>query len=161
MAQVRVCVTVNQTLHELAVDTRVTLVALVREHLRLTGTHVGCLTGNCGACTVELDGAIVKACCVLAGEVDGGEVRTIESLAGVDDGPHPLQRAFDETQALQCGFCTPGMIMCSLALLRETPDPSEDQIRKALAGNLCRCTGYVSIFRAVSQAARAMREGER
>jgi aerobic carbon-monoxide dehydrogenase small subunit len=153
--RVPVSVTVNGERHELDVDSRQTLVGLLRDRLGLTGTHIGCLSGNCGACTIHLDGAPVKACCVLAAEADGHDVRTIESLAGRDGELHPLQRAFAEAQALQCGFCTPGMIMSALALLAETREPTEDQIRRALAGNLCRCTGYVSIFRAVAAAARS------
>lgn len=149
-------VTVNGTDHELEIDTRITLATLVREHLGLTGTHVGCRTGNCGACTVRLDGDTVKSCCVLAMEVDGHRVETVESLRDGDD-LHPVQQAFADAQALQCGFCTAGMVMSAVALLDGTPDPTEDEVRRGLAGNLCRCTGYTAILDAVAAAARDRR----
>jgi carbon-monoxide dehydrogenase small subunit len=148
-------VTVNGRARELLVDTRQTLASLVRDTLGLTGTHIGCKTGHCGACTVELDGLTVKSCCVLAAEVDGCSLTTIEAIG--QDGLHPVQRAFAEHQGLQCGFCTPGMIMSTLALLRANPEPSDDDIRLALAGNLCRCTGYQLIFESVHAAAQALR----
>lgn len=148
----KLSVTVNGTAHDVEVDTRITLVTLLREHIGLTGTHVGCRTGNCGACTVRLDGDTVKSCCVLALEVDGHRVDTVEALRDGDD-LHPVQQAFADAQALQCGFCTAGMVMSAVALLDETPDPTEDEIRRGLAGNLCRCTGYTAILDAVSAAA--------
>jgi carbon-monoxide dehydrogenase small subunit len=136
-----IAVTVNGRERELLVDTRLTLVSLLRDTLGLTGTHIGCKTGNCGVCTIELDGKTVKSCCVLAAEADGRAVRTIEALSDEAGGLHPIQRAFAEQQGLQCGFCTPAMVMSTLALLAANPEPSDDDIRLALAGNLCRCTG--------------------
>ncbi|HZR93990.1 MAG TPA: (2Fe-2S)-binding protein [Gaiellaceae bacterium] len=151
--------TVNGTRHSLQIDTRQTLVGLLREQLRLTGTHVGCSTGNCGACTVLLDGETVKSCSILAADVEGSEVATIESLSSGADDLHPIQRAFVSRQGLQCGFCTPGMVLSALHLLERNPDPSEDEVRHALAGNLCRCTGYQLVVTSVLEAARLMREG--
>jgi carbon-monoxide dehydrogenase small subunit len=152
-----ITVTVNGTAHEVEVDTRLTLVAMLRDELGLTGTHVGCAAGSCGACTVLLEGETVKSCCILAADADGSEVSTIEGLA--EDGAlHPIQAAFVENHGLQCGFCTPGMIMSTVQLLGENADPSEEEIRRAIAGNLCRCTGYHQIVVAVREAARALRE---
>jgi len=152
-----ITVTVNGRQHELLVDTRQLLVYMIREQLGLTGSHVGCTTGNCGACTVLLDGQTVKSCCVLAADVDGQEVRTIEALSTGAHDLHPIQQAFAENQGLQCGFCTPGMIMSTLQLLQENPDPSEDEIRHGIAGNLCRCTGYHFIVTSVQDAAKRLR----
>lgn len=153
----RINVTVNGTAHDLEVDTRLTLVAMLRDQLGQTGTHVGCAAGSCGACTVLLDGESVKSCCVLAADVDGCEVSTIEDVA--DGGElHPIQAAFVENHGLQCGFCTPGMIISAIQLLRENPDPSEREIRRAIAGNFCRCTGYQQIVTAVRVAARELSE---
>ncbi len=135
------------------------LVQLLRDTLGLTGTHVGCDTAQCGACTVLLDGRAVKSCSVLALQVQGRAVTTIEGLAGADGALHPVQEAFIACHGLQCGFCTPGMVMAATCLLDETPRPSEAQIVHALEGNLCRCTGYVNIVAAVQQAAAAMQEG--
>ena len=132
------------------------LVELLREDLKLTGTHVGCDTSQCGACVVEVDGKSVKACTMLALEADGAEVRTIEGLAQ-GASLHPMQAAFRECHGLQCGFCTPGMIMSALDLVKTNPDPSEHEIREWLDGNICRCTGYHNIVRAVSLGAKAMR----
>ena len=129
----------------------------LRERLGKVGTPVGCDTCNCGACTVLLDGMSVKSCSVLAVQADGSDVTTIEGL-GADGTMHPMQRAFHEEHALQCGYCTPGMIMASLDLLRENPDPSDEEIREGLEGNLCRCTGYQNIVNAVRPAAAEMRE---
>jgi carbon-monoxide dehydrogenase small subunit len=154
--KVPISVTVNGREHELLVDTRLTLVYMLRESLGLTGSHVGCATGNCGACTVRLDGKTVKSCSILAADVNGQEIATIESLSsGVDD-LHPVQRAFVENQGLQCGFCTPGMIMSTLQLLEENPDPTEEQVRHAIAGNLCRCTGYQLIVKSILEAAQTL-----
>ena len=125
-----------------------------REGLGKVGTVIGCDTSNCGACTVHLDGQAVKSCTVLAVQADGSEVTTIEGLAA-DGGLHPMQRAFHETHGLQCGFCTPGMIMASIDLLKDNPDPSENEVREGIEGNLCRCTGYQNIVRAVHSAALA------
>jgi carbon-monoxide dehydrogenase small subunit len=143
---------VNGTTVSLAADPRMLLSQLIRDHLQLTGTHVGCDTAQCGACTVRLNGRAVKACSILALQAQGGEVQTIESVSG--DGPmHPVQEAFRECHGLQCGFCTPGMVMASIQLLEDTPKPTEAQIREALEGNICRCTGYQNIVRAVRTAA--------
>jgi aerobic carbon-monoxide dehydrogenase small subunit len=130
------------------VDARTLLVQLIREHLQLTGTHVGCDTAQCGACTVHLDGRAVKACSMLAVQAQGSEVTTIEGLSQ-NGALHPMQAAFRECHGLQCGFCTPGMVMASVQLLKDTPNASEAQIREGLEGNLCRCTGYHNIVKAV------------
>jgi len=134
------------------------LVQALREHLKLTGTHVGCDTAQCGACTVHVNGRAVKSCNMLTAQAQGAEVTTIEGMAQADGTMHPMQAAFKECHGLQCGFCTPGMIMASTDLLRRHPDPSDEQILEGLAGNLCRCTGYVNIVKAVKQAAAQMRE---
>jgi aerobic carbon-monoxide dehydrogenase small subunit len=150
----RIGITVNETRHELEVEPRELLVYVLRERLGLVGTNVGCDTTSCGACTVLLDGESVKSCTVLAVQADGRAVTTIEALA--EDGHlHAVQQAFHEQHGLQCGYCTPGMVMAAVSLLREQPSPSKDEIRKALEGNLCRCTGYVNIVEAVHQAAAA------
>jgi aerobic carbon-monoxide dehydrogenase small subunit len=150
---VNVALTVNGELRESEVEPRQLLVYFLREQLGLTGTSVGCDTSSCGACTVLLDGESVKSCTVLTAQADGGEVTTIEGLA--EEGElHPVQRAFHEQHALQCGYCTPGFVMATVALLREKPNPSEREIRHGLEGNLCRCTGYHNIVRAVEAAAR-------
>ena len=152
-----ISVTVNGKAHDLFVDTRQTLVYLLREQLSLTGSHVGCATGNCGACTVMLDGKTVKSCSVLAADVNGQEIMTIEALSSGAHDLHPVQKAFVENQGLQCGFCTPGMIMSTLQLLQDNPDPTEEEIRHAIAGNLCRCTGYQLIVKSILEAAKAVR----
>jgi aerobic carbon-monoxide dehydrogenase small subunit len=139
------------------VEPRLLLVHWLREHLRLTGAHVGCDTTTCGACTVLLDGTPVKSCTVLAVQADGRQVTTVEGLAA-DGSLHPLQEGFKEEHGLQCGFCTPGMLMAASALLADNPDPSEEEVRWALAGNVCRCTGYMNIVRAVRWAAARLRE---
>jgi carbon-monoxide dehydrogenase small subunit len=145
---------VNGEQIELEVPTRRLLVHFLRDDLGLTGTHLGCDTGNCGACTVHLDGDAVKSCTVLAVQADGAEVKTIEGMA---DGEklHPLQEAFWNDHGLQCGYCTPGMIMAAADLLQRNPDPTEAEVRKGLEGNLCRCTGYHNIVKAVLDAAKA------
>ncbi|HXZ58021.1 MAG TPA: (2Fe-2S)-binding protein [Gaiellaceae bacterium] len=143
-----IAITVNGATHELEVEPRELLVYVLRERLGLTGTNVGCDTSSCGACTVLLDGESVKSCTLLAVQADAREVTTIEGLSE-NGGRHPVQQAFHEQHGLQCGYCTPGMVMAAVSLLREHPDPSEDEIRKALEGNLCRCTGYVNIVKAV------------
>ena len=152
---VSVQVRVNGESREAEVDPRLLLVHWLRDDLGLTGTHVGCDTTNCGACTVHLNGESVKSCTVLAVQADGAEVTTIEGLAG-PDGLHPLQEAFWEKHGLQCGFCTPGMIMAAADLLERNPSPSEEEVRHGLEGNLCRCTGYVNIVKAIQQAAGEM-----
>jgi carbon-monoxide dehydrogenase small subunit len=151
--RVPITVTVNGQVHAGSVEPRQLLVHFLRDSLGLTGTHVGCDTSNCGACTVHLDGDAVKSCTVLAVQTDGGEVTTIEGL-GSEGSLHPLQEAFWEHHGLQCGYCTPGMIMAGADLLAKNPDPSEEEVREALAGNLCRCTGYHNIVKAVLSAAK-------
>jgi len=155
MGTVRVNLTVNGEHHELDVEPRLLLVHLLRDQLGLTGTHVGCDTSNCGACTVHVDGESVKSCTVLAVQADGEEVATIEGM-GSGDALHPLQEAFWNNHGLQCGYCTPGMIMAAADLLERNPDPSDDEIRQGLEGNLCRCTGYQNIVLAVKDAAGKM-----
>jgi aerobic carbon-monoxide dehydrogenase small subunit len=152
-ATMRVQVTVNGERRESEVEARTLLVHWLRDHLGLTGTHVGCDTSNCGACTVHLNGEAVKSCTVLAVQADGAEVTTIEGL-GTGDDLHVVQSAFWEHHGLQCGYCTPGMIMAAADLLARNPDPSEDDVRHALEGNLCRCTGYHNIVKAVLAAAK-------
>ncbi len=148
----QVAVTVNGARHEAEVEPRQLLVYFLREQLGLTGTVVGCDTSSCGACTVLLDGESVKSCTVLAVQADGADVTTIEGLASNGEF-HPIQQAFHEQHALQCGFCTPGMVLATVSLLAENPSPSDDEIRIALEGNLCRCTGYQNIVKAVKAAA--------
>ena len=145
--------TVNGEKREVLVEPHMLLVSMIRELVPETGTHLGCDTSSCGACTVLLDGKSVKSCMVLAVQTNGREVTTVEGLETAD-GLHPVQKGFKEEHALQCGYCTPGMMMTSVALLAENPDPSEDDIRKAISGNLCRCTGYVNIVKAVQYAAK-------
>ena len=155
-ATVRVEASVNGERRVSETEPRTLLVYWLRDELGLTGTHIGCDTSNCGACTVHLNGEAVKSCTVLAAQVDGAEVTTIEGL-GRDGQLHPLQEAFWKHHGLQCGYCTPGMIMASADLLARNPDPSEHEVREALAGNLCRCTGYQNIVKAVQAAAAQMR----
>jgi carbon-monoxide dehydrogenase small subunit len=149
---------VNGTQRQLEVEPRRLLVQALREDLDLTGTHVGCDTSQCGACTVHVDGMAVKSCTMLAVQADGSEVLTIEGLASGDD-LHPLQAAFWEKHGLQCGFCTPGMIMTAVDLLSRNADPTDDEIRHAIEGNYCRCTGYQNIVAAIREAARTIRSG--
>jgi aerobic carbon-monoxide dehydrogenase small subunit len=151
-----ISVTVNGEKLSVDVEPRLLLVHLIREKLRLTGTHIGCDTTHCGACTVLLDGVPVKSCTVLAVQADGRQLTTVEALGAT--GLHPIQAAFKSEHGLQCGFCTPGMMMTSFALLGDNPDPSEEEIRWALSGNICRCTGYMNIVKAVRTAAVHMRE---
>jgi aerobic carbon-monoxide dehydrogenase small subunit len=160
-AHVPVSIAVNGTQHEAEVAPRLLLVHYLRTTLGLTGTHVGCDTTSCGACTVLLDGESVKSCTVLAVQADGARVTTIEGLGGNGNGTlHPLQEAFWEHHGLQCGYCTPGMIMRGVELLERTPNPTERQVREGLAGNLCRCTGYHNIVKAIMAAAREVRAHE-
>ena len=147
-----ISVTVNGRLYERSVPVRMTLADFLREELGLTGTHLGCEHGVCGACTVLLDGDAVRSCLLLAPQADSHAVTTVEALAG-DDALHPLQQAFIDNYALQCGFCTPGFLMTAYAFLKETPDPSEEQIESAISGNICRCTGYIPIVKAIRAAA--------
>jgi carbon-monoxide dehydrogenase small subunit len=144
----RISVTVNGVRHEADVEERELLVYFLREGLGLTGTNVGCDTSSCGACTIFVDGVSVKSCTLLAVQADGAEVTTIEGLA-TNGSMHPMQTAFQEHHALQCGYCTPGMIMAAVGVLNENPNPTEDEIRHGLEGNLCRCTGYHNIVKAV------------
>ncbi len=151
-------VTVNGAAQQVDVEPRLLLVHLIREDLQLTGTHIGCDTTHCGACTVLLDGVPVKSCTVFAVQANGSEVTTVEGLE--QDGElHPVQQGFTEEHGLQCGFCTPGMMLTSVALLEQNQDPSEAEVRQAISGNLCRCTGYVNIVRSVQHAGRVIREG--
>jgi aerobic carbon-monoxide dehydrogenase small subunit len=149
-----VSVTVNGEVHELGLQPRELLVYVLRERLGLTGTNVGCDTSSCGSCTVLFDGESVKSCTLLGVQADGHEITTIEGLA-TNGSLHPVQEAFHQEHGLQCGYCTPGFVLATVSLLRETPQPSEEEIRHALEGNLCRCTGYHNIVRAVQAAARA------
>ena len=148
-------VTVNGVQHTAEIEPRTLLVDFLREHLSLTGTHVGCDTSQCGACNVHIDGASVKSCTMFAVQVDGTEITTIEGMA-TNGSLHPLQEAFKEEHGLQCGFCTPGMIMTAADLLKHNSNPSEEEIRHALEGNFCRCTGYQNIVKAIQTAAANM-----
>jgi carbon-monoxide dehydrogenase small subunit len=152
-----VTVSVNGEPRSADIEPRLLLARFLRDTLGLTGTHMGCDTTNCGACTVLLDGVPVKSCTVLAVQADGRDVTTVEGLE-TPEGLHPMQAAFHEQHGLQCGFCTPGMMLTAIALLEENPDPSEEEIRWALSGNICRCTGYQNIVKAVRQAAGAMQK---
>ena len=160
MTKVRVSIEVNQELRDAQIEPRMLLVSFLREELGLTGTHVGCETTNCGACTVLLDGRAVKSCTVLAVQAEGKKVTTIEGI-GTAENLNPIQFAFWEKHGVQCGFCTPGMILASYELLEFDPDPDEKAIREALSGNLCRCTGYVNIIESVKYAAKLRKRGVR
>ncbi|MEJ1991776.1 MAG: (2Fe-2S)-binding protein [Maritimibacter sp.] len=157
MSKIHVTTTVNGDTVEFLADPRETLLDCLRDHLGLTGSKEGCGTGDCGACSVMLDGRLVSSCLVLGVEAEGKRIDTIEGMAEPDGTLHPLQRKFIEHAALQCGFCTPGILVASKALLAENPDPTEEEVRYWLAGNLCRCTGYDKIIRAVMDAAAEMR----
>ena len=154
-AAVPISVTVNGVKHEAVVEPRTLLVYFLREHLSLTGAHVGCDTSQCGACTIQLNGRAVKSCTILAVQANGAEITTVEGLAreGV---LHPVQEGFREKHGLQCGYCTPGMIMTAVSLLETNPTPTEEEIRHALEGNLCRCTGYINIVESIRWAAEKM-----
>jgi carbon-monoxide dehydrogenase small subunit len=156
MAQHQIHVKINGVEQKAEVESRLLLVHLLRETLSMTGTHIGCDTTHCGACTVLLDGQPVKSCTVLAVQADGREVMTVEGLAK-DGQLHPVQEGFWQEHGLQCGYCTPGMMLTSYALLQQNPDPSEPEIREAISGNLCRCTGYVNIIKSVQYAAAKLR----
>jgi len=157
MATHKIQVKINGTEHSAEVESRLLLVHLIREKLSMTGTHIGCDTTHCGACTVLLDGVPVKSCTVLAVQADGREVMTVEGLEK-DGQLHPIQEGFWQEHGLQCGYCTPGMMMTGYALLEKNTDPSEADIRQAISGNLCRCTGYVNIVKSVQHAAAKLRE---
>jgi carbon-monoxide dehydrogenase small subunit len=156
MTEQEITLTVNGTEHELSVEPRQLLVHTLREDMGYTGPNVGCETTMCGACTVHMDGDAVKACTVLAVQADGSEIRTIEGLS--ENGDHPLQESFQEEHGLQCGYCTPGMIMTAADVLEDEPDPDREEIREALEGNICRCTGYQNIVNAVESAAEKMHD---
>ena len=151
-----IAMTVNDKKVSGEVEGRTLLGQFIRDHLGLTGTHVGCDTSQCGACTVHVNGRAVKSCSILAAHTDGADVQTIEGLAD-GDVLHPMQEAFRQHHALQCGFCTPGMVMSAIGIVNDNPDPSEKEIREALEGNICRCTGYHNIVEAISSAAKVMR----
>ena len=148
-----VTVTVNGTAHTHDVEPRTLLVHFIREHVGLTGTNIGCDTSSCGACSLHLNGEAVKSCTVLAVQADGQDIRTIEGMAAADGTLHPMQQAFMENHGLQCGYCTPGMVMAATSLLEENPNPTEEDVRLGLEGNLCRCTGYHNIVKSVLAAA--------
>ena len=157
MSNHHISVTVNGAVQEADVDARLLLVHFIREDLNLTGTHIGCDTTHCGACTVLVDGVAIKSCTYFAVQADGAEVSTVEGLVQNGD-LHPIQEGFREMHGLQCGFCTPGMMISSVALLEQNPNPTEDEIRWGISGNLCRCTGYVNIVKAVQYASEKMQE---
>jgi len=148
----QISVTINGKTHSHDVEPRISLAQYLRENLNLTGTHIGCDTSGCGACTVHVDGAAVKACTLLAVQVDGSEIKTIEGMANGSE-MHPIQEAFKEHHGLQCGFCTPGMVMTAADILKNNPNPSEEEIRHGLEGNFCRCTGYHNIVKSIQHAA--------
>ena len=152
-------VTVNKKQYKVDVDTRMILADMLREELRLTGTHIGCGTGNCGACTVILNGETVKSCCIIAADVNGQEITTIEGISTSATELHPIQQAFVENQGLQCGYCTPGMVLSTMQLLKDNPNPTEDEIRHGISGNLCRCTGYQFIVQSIQDAAKRLSNG--
>ena len=156
MAKSKVSLSVNGNQVEAEVDDRTLLIHMLREQLNITGPHIGCDTSHCGACTVDLNGKSVKACTVLAVQAQDGDVLTVEGLAAADGTLHPLQQAFMDNHGLQCGFCTPGMLTRAHRLLQENPNPTEEEVRWGLSGNLCRCTGYQNIVKAVMQAAQQM-----
>jgi carbon-monoxide dehydrogenase small subunit len=159
MGSQKISLKVNGVNHELMVEPRLLLVHCLRDVLRLTGTHIGCETSHCGACTVHLDGKAIKSCSLFAVQADGREITTVEGLE--QNGTlHPIQEGFWQEHGLQCGFCTPGMMMAATAFLKENPHPSEDEIRVAISGNLCRCTGYMNIVKSIQYAAAKLRQGE-
>lgn len=154
-------VTVNKKKYKVDVDTRMILADMLREELRLTGTHIGCGTGNCGACTIILNGETVKSCCIIAADVNGQEITTIEGISTSATELHPIQQAFVENQGLQCGYCTPGMVLSTMQLLKDNPNPTEDEIRHGISGNLCRCTGYQFIVQSIQDAAKRLSNGSK
>jgi aerobic carbon-monoxide dehydrogenase small subunit len=159
MGSQKISLKVNGVDHEVVVEPRMLLVHYLREVLRLTGTHIGCETSHCGACTVHLDGKAIKSCSLFAVQADGREITTVEGLE--QDGTlHPIQEGFWQEHGLQCGFCTPGMMMTATAFLKDRPQPTEDEIRIAISGNLCRCTGYMNIVKSIQYAAAKLRQGE-
>jgi aerobic carbon-monoxide dehydrogenase small subunit len=159
MGSQRISLKVNGVDHKLMVEPRLLLIHCLRDVLRLTGTHIGCETSHCGACTVHLDGKAIKSCTLFAVQADGREITTVEGLER-DGHLHPIQEGFWQEHGLQCGFCTPGMMMTATAFLREHPHPTEDEIRVAISGNLCRCTGYMNIVKSIQYAAAKLRQEE-
>jgi carbon-monoxide dehydrogenase small subunit len=159
MGSQKISLKVNGINHELLVEPRLLLVHCLRDVLRLTGTHIGCETSHCGACTVHLDGKAIKSCSLFAVQADGREITTVEGLEQ-NGALHPIQEGFWQEHGLQCGFCTPGMMMTATAFLKDHPHPSEDDIRRAISGNLCRCTGYMNIVKSIQYAAAKLRQGE-
>ncbi len=159
MAKHAITLNINGQEMDVAVDDRELLIHALRDRLRLTGAHIGCETSHCGACTIDMDGASVKACTLLAVQAQGAEIHTVEGLAG-SEGLHPIQEGFFQEHGLQCGYCTPGMLMRAWRLLQDNPNPSEEEIRHGMAGNLCRCTGYQNIIRAVQHASEKLHSGE-
>jgi aerobic-type carbon monoxide dehydrogenase small subunit (CoxS/CutS family) len=153
VSEKRIEVEINGERFDAVVEARRLLVHFIRDDCLLTGTHIGCDTGNCGACTVVVDGKAVKSCMMLAIQAEGASIETVESLAPAEGELHPLQQSFSDTHALQCGYCTPGMLMSAKQLLEANPSPSEADVRKAIQGNICRCTGYVNIVEAIMEAA--------
>ena len=160
MAERLVTLTINGKKHELQVEDRELLIHTLRERLNLTGAHIGCETTHCGVCTVDLDGKSIKSCTIFTVQADGANITTIEGMAAPDGTIHPLQEAFRMEHGLQCGYCTPGMIMRAYRLLQENPDPTDEEIRWGISGNLCRCTGYQNIIKAIRCAAEKMRVRE-
>jgi carbon-monoxide dehydrogenase small subunit len=159
MGSQKISLKVNGVDHDLMVEPRLLLVHCLRDVLRLTGTHIGCETSHCGACTVHLDGKAIKSCSLFAVQADGREITTVEGLE--QNGTlHPIQEGFWQEHGLQCGFCTPGMMMTATAFLKDRPQPTEDEIRVAISGNLCRCTGYMNIVKSIQYAAAKLRQGE-
>jgi len=156
--RIPVTLTVNGKAVTAEVEPRTLLTEFLREHLRLTGTHVGCDTAQCGACTIHVDGRVVKACNMLAVQAQGAEIVTIEGVAAANGDLHPMQAAFKQHHGLQCGFCTPGMVMIALDIVKRHPDPTDEEIRAGLSGNLCRCTGYHNIVKAVNAGAAALKQ---
>lgn len=154
-----ITLTVNGVSYKATVEPRMLLVDLIRDELELTGTHIGCVTGKCGACTILLNGVSVKSCLVFAVQADGADIVTIEGIAAGGK-LHPIQEAFKENHALQCGYCTPGMVISAYQLLRRNPDPTDEEIKKGISGNLCRCTGYINIVKAIKDAAKRMKGGK-
>jgi len=160
MAKRLISLTVNGETIERAVDDRALLIHVLREELGLKGAHIGCETSHCGACTIDMDDASVKSCTIFAMQAEGADIRTIEGMAGADGTLHPLQDGFRQEHGLQCGYCTPGMIMRAYRLLQENPNPTDDEIRMGISGNLCRCTGYQNIVKAIRYAADRMQMRE-
>lgn len=159
MMEKKISLTINGTVYKATVEPRTLLMDLIRDELGLTGTHIGCESGKCGACTIILNGVSVKSCMIFAVQADGADILTIEGIAK-DGQLHPIQEAFKENHGLQCGYCTPGMVISTYQLLKRNQNPSVDEIRKGISGNICRCTGYVNIIKAIEDAGKRMRGGE-